>query len=121
MAEMIIAALALALFQYWLLPASTKLKHAAYLMGTRDEPLELSVIQKRIERATNNLKESMVPFLALSLLAMIQNVDLTKVAQIWLILRVLYIPCYLFGINPVRTIVWLASLGCLIYMAIQLV
>ena len=38
MSLLIVAALALGLFQYWLLPASTKLKHIAYLMGTRDAP-----------------------------------------------------------------------------------
>ena len=121
MSLLIVAALALGLFQYWLLPASTKLKHIAYLMGTRDEPLPQTVMQQRIDRAANNLKESMVPFLALSLLAMIQGVDLSQEATLWLVLRVLYIPCYLLAINPIRTLVWLASLVCLIVMAVKLI
>ncbi len=121
MSSIIIAALALALFQYWLLPASTKLKHAAYLIGTRDEPLEETVMQARIRRAADNLKESLMPFLVLCLLSIHQQVDVTQVAQAWLALRVAFVPCYLFGINPIRTLVWLGSLGCLIYMAYLLV
>ena len=121
MTTIIVAALALALIQYWIIPLSTKLDKLPYLMGTRDQPLELSIMQARIERAANNLKESMVPFVTLALLSMIKNVYLTQVAMLWLGLRVVYVPCYLFGINPVRTFVWIASLGCLVYMAYMLI
>jgi len=121
MSTLIICALALALFQYWLIPASTKMHDLVWLAGTRDEPRPLTVMQARIERAANNLKESMPAFLALCLLSMIQNVDNTMLATIWLGLRVAFIPCYLFGINPVRTIVWLGSLACLIMMAMELI
>ena len=38
----------------------------------------------------------------------------------WLVLRVIYIPCYMFGIPYVRSLVWGGSLACLIYMAVQL-
>ncbi len=121
MSTLIICALVLALFQYWLIPASTKMNDLVWLAGTRDEPRTPTVMQARIERATNNLKESMPAFLALCLLSMIQNVDNTLLATVWLGLRVAFIPCYLFGINPVRTIVWLGSLTCLIMMAMKLV
>lgn len=121
MTNIILGALLLALLQYWLIPASTKLGEAAYLIGTRDEPKAQTKMQARIERAATNLKESLPAFLALCLLAMIKNVDLTQLGMIWLGLRAAYIPCYLWGINPVRTLVWLGSLGCLIMMGIQLV
>jgi uncharacterized MAPEG superfamily protein len=117
MASLIIAALGLALVQYWLLPASTLLDKATWLLGSRDKPLELSVTQQRIFRASANLTESLIPFLALMLLGMQLNVDLTQPALIWLILRVVYVPCYMFGINPVRSLVWMGSVACLIYMA----
>jgi uncharacterized MAPEG superfamily protein len=121
MSTIIIATLALALFQFWLLPASTKAKDIMWLLGTRDDAKDPTVIQARIIRAADNLKESLPAFLALALLSMIQQVELTQVAMIWLGLRVAYVPCYVIGINPVRSIVWLASLACLIYMAWRLV
>ena len=39
----------------------------------------------------------------------------------WLVLRVIYIPCYMFGIIYLRSLVWAASLASRAYMAAQLV
>ena len=121
MTLLIIASLALVLFQLWLLPASLNLKNTEYLVSSRDNPPPQSQLQQRVTRAGANLQESLPAFLALSLLAIIQNVDLTTAALSWLVLRVIYIPCYMFGITYVRSLVWVGSLGCLIYMAIKLV
>ena len=54
------------------------------------------------------------------LLAMINGVDLLVLAQVWLGLRVVYLVCYVGGINPARSYVWVASLVVLILMAIKL-
>jgi len=121
MSSIILAALLLALVQYVIIPSSTKLSDLAYLVGTRDEPKEPSKMQARIARAGTNLKESLPAFLALCLLAMIKNVDLTQLGMIWIGLRIAYVPCYLFGINPIRTLVWFGSIGCLIMMGIRLI
>lgn len=118
---MIIAALALTLFQLWLLPATLGAKNAAYLLSSRDNPPPQTQIQERTKRAGANLQESLPAFLALCLLASIQQVDLTQAALAWLILRAVYIPCYLLGIAYLRSIVWIGSLVCLVYMAVQLV
>jgi uncharacterized MAPEG superfamily protein len=121
MTTMIIGALALTLFQLWLLPASLNVKNMAYLLSSRDDEAPAqSVLLGRISRAGVNLQESLPAFLALSLLAMIQQVDLTQLAMIWIGLRVLYLGCYMLNVVYVRTLVWLGSLGCLIYMACML-
>lgn len=121
MTIMIIGALALTLFQLWVLPASLNIKNMGYLISSRDgEAPEQSVLLGRISRAGINLQESLPAFLALSLIAMIQQIDLTQLAMIWIGLRVLYLGCYMFNITPVRTLMWLGSLACLIYMAYQL-
>ena len=121
MTAIIIGVLGLTLFQLWLLPASTNINNIAYLLGGRDdEPPEQSLLQGRISRAGVNLNESLPAFLALSLLSMIQNIDLTQIAMVWVGLRILYLLCYMFNIIYVRTIIWLGSLGCLIYMACKL-
>ena len=121
MSIMIIGALALTLLQLWLLPASLNLKNMDYMLSSRDNPPPQSQLQQRTTRAGVNLQESLPAFLALCLLAMIQEVDLTQAALAWLVLRLIYIPCYLFGIIYVRSLVWVASLGCLVYMAVRLV
>jgi uncharacterized MAPEG superfamily protein len=121
MTTMIVGALALTLFQLWLLPASLNLQNFGYLISSRDAVApEKTVLQGRIERAGLNLRESLPAFLALSLLAMIQQVDLTQIAMIWIGLRVLYLLSYMFNIVYVRTLFWLGSLGCLIVMACKL-
>ena len=121
MTTMIVGALALTLFQLWLLPASLNLQNFGYLVSSRDAVApEKTVLQGRIERAGLNLRESLPAFLALSLLAMIQQVDLTQIAMIWIGLRVLYLLSYMFNIVYVRTLFWLGSLGCLIVMACKL-
>lgn len=121
MTALIIGALALALFQFWLLPATLNIKNLSYMLSSRDNQIESSVLQDRVSRAGGNLQESLPAFLALALLATIQQVDLVQAAIIWLGLRVLYIPCYMLNIIYVRTLIWIGSLGCLIYMASKLI
>ena len=92
-----------------------------YLISSRDGAVpEQSVLQGRISRAGANLQENMPAFLVLGVLAIIQQVDLTQIAMIWLGLRVVYLLCYMFNLIYVRTLVWLGSLACLIYMAVEL-
>lgn len=121
MSVIIISALALTLFQLWLLPASLDGKNLSFLISSRDDSdPERSLLFGRITRAGSNLQQSLPAFLALCLLAMIQQVDLSQVAVIWVGLRVLFLVCYMFNITYVRTLVWLSSLACLIYMASKL-
>lgn len=121
MTTMIIAGLLLSLVQLWLIPAGLNLNNAKYMLSSRDNPPPQSVLQQRVARAGNNLQESLPAFLALCLLAMILQLDLSQAALAWLVLRVIYIPCYLFNVLYLRSLVWGASLACLIYMAVQLV
>jgi uncharacterized MAPEG superfamily protein len=121
MTTMIVGALALTLFQLWILPASLNILNIGYLISSRDGVApDQSVLQGRISRAGANLQENLPAFLVLGVLATIQQVDLTQVAMIWLGLRVLYLLCYMFNLIYVRTLVWLGSLACMIYMAFQL-
>ena len=120
MTTLIFASLALALFQLWLLPATLNLKNFNYLISSRDVPIDQTILQGRVARAGANFQESWPAFLVIAVLGIIQQVDLSELATIWLGLRVLYILCYMFNIVWVRTIVWLGSLACLICMACKL-
>jgi uncharacterized MAPEG superfamily protein len=121
MATMIIAGLLLALVQLWLIPFTLNLNNLGFLFSSRDNPPEQSVMQQRVTRAGVNLQESLPAYLALCLLAMIQQVDVSQAALAWLVFRVIYIPCYMFGITYIRSLIWGASLACLVYMAMQLI
>jgi len=120
MSTLIIYALVLALVQFWILPASLNLKNIKYLLSNRDGSTETSVIHNRVTRAAANYQESLPAFLALCLLSLHMDVDLTTTATAWLTLRIVYLASYTFGITYLRTVIWLGSLGCLISMALQL-
>ncbi|HIG67403.1 MAG TPA: MAPEG family protein [Porticoccaceae bacterium] len=120
MTTLIIYALALALVQFWILPATLNLKNMAYLLSNRDGDIETSAMYDRVSRAAANYQESLPAFLALCLLSVHMGVDLTTTAAAWLGLRVAYLASYTFGIPYLRTVIWLGSLGCLISMAMQL-
>ena len=121
MTSLIIYALALALVQIWLLPAVFNVKNIAYLLSSRDEALQTTVLQQRIARASQNLQESLPAFLALCLLAMHLEIDVSTTAAYWIMLRAIYVPLYMVGIPFVRSVVWIASLICLVQIALQLV
>jgi uncharacterized MAPEG superfamily protein len=77
MTTLIIYALALALFQVWILPASFNVKKLAYLLSNRDGDVDISVIHGRVTRAAANYQESLPAFLALGLLSLYMEVNLT--------------------------------------------
>jgi uncharacterized MAPEG superfamily protein len=120
MTEIIIYTLALALVQIWLLPMSLNMKNFGWLLSSRDQPIETTVLQQRVERATDNLQASLTPFLAMCLLSMHVGVDITTAATYWLGLRIIYVPLYMSGTSFIRSLVWIGSLVCLVYMAMQL-
>ena len=58
MTQIIIATLALTLVHIWFVPAFFNRVHLKYLLGSRDEELELSVGAARAGRAATNFQES---------------------------------------------------------------
>lgn len=91
------------------------------LMGSRDDlPASDNLRLQRAQRANNNFRET-APW-ALALLVLVQVTGDAGVATAlggWLYLlgRVAYIPCYVLGLNPWRTVVWVVSmLGILIML-----
>ena len=120
MSDIILYALALTLFQIWLLPMAVNLKNSGYLLGNRDEEVETSITYQRIARAAANLQETLPIFLTLALLSMMMDIDNTQAASAWLALRLIHLPCYTFGLATLRSLSWVSALIALIYMAMQL-
>jgi uncharacterized MAPEG superfamily protein len=119
MTTIILYTLGLTLFQIWLLPMIINIKSMAYLMSNRDEERQSSLLSQRVARASTNLQESLPAFLALCLLAMMVDAEVTTAATTWLGLRVAYLACYSFGIPVIRSGIWFASIVCMAYMAFQ--
>jgi len=90
-----------------------------YLLSSRDSSSKPSIYAQRANRASRNLLETLPIFIGISILSLIGEVDNSFVALFWLILRAIYIPIYILGINYLRTGIWAASLICLILMGLK--
>lgn len=121
MVEIILSALLLTLIQSWLIPMLLNLGNLSFLLSNRDEDFEFSTITKRAKRASANLYETLPIFITLMLLGVIFDVDLILLGSVWIVLRVLFLMCYLGGIKIVRSGIWVASVITLIMMGLNVV
>jgi uncharacterized MAPEG superfamily protein len=82
--------------------------------GPRDEPFEKSKLAGRLQRASDNFKETYIFFAAI-ILALAVEAKFSDIsaygATLYLIARVMFVPIYALGIPVVRSVVWLASLA----------
>jgi uncharacterized MAPEG superfamily protein len=90
-------------------------------LGPRDEKLEPTGTCARLQRAMNNHFEGLILFTIAVVVVTLgdQYTPITQLcAWIYLAARVLYIPAYVFGFTPWRSIIWsiglLATTGMLI-------
>ena len=92
--------------------------------GPRDEAMPpLSPRAERLQRAQNNLFETLPLFIAAVLIAQVANRDNEWTAlgcQIYFWGRVIYVPLYAFGVRQIRLLVWLISVAGLIMVAVQI-
>ena len=88
-------------------------KGVDYLAGPRDEPREpRGLLYGRASRALGNYTENFLPFAAADLGLIVTNHTGGWGATLWILMRILYLPLYLSGSNPGRSIVWgLSVLG----------
>ena len=75
----------------------------------------------RIHAATENLKESLPIFFACAVHSIVIGVDSAAYGLSWIIFRIAYVFCYIYKLNPYRSIVWMGSIICLVLMAINLI
>ena len=75
----------------------------------------------RMHSATRNLQESLPIFFACAVLSIVMEVDSFSYGLAWLIFRIIYFMCYVYKLNPYRTISWLGSVICLVLMALNLI
>ena len=118
--EIIISLLLLAA-HVWLVPMAFSMAHAKWLLGARDETVELSLLTLRAKRAAANYMESLPAFLAIALLIKIEGVDAGSLALYWLSLRGVYLVLYVLGTPIIRSLVWIGSVAALVKMALMLI
>ena len=91
-------------------------------MGPRDTKIDLTGTAGRAQRAMNNHFEGLILFAiaTLTLTYADKGNALTAAASItYLIARALYVPAYLFGLVPWRSIVWAIGFAATIVLLIQ--
>ena len=114
MIDIILLTLLLALIQIVLLPLLLRANNFAYLLSNRDGPYEPTAVLARVQRAAGNLQESLPAFLVMAVIALVQSIDLTLVASVWLALRAAYFASYALGFIGIRTLIWMGALVCLV-------
>lgn len=92
--------------------------------GNRDTPQQYTGAAARLARALANLMETMPIFAGAILLAHVtaRETSLTSWgAGLYFWARLAYIPCYGFGLGPVRSLVWGVSIVGLVLIFIGLI
>lgn len=120
----VLLVLALYVFQLFLQEVSGSRMDLETIVGTRDEPLKLSVAASRLDRAKNNMREALPLFLGISMLVLFKGGDMslaTNAALGFLIARVLYIPAYVSGLPWLRSLIWVVGMACMLIMALTVI
>jgi uncharacterized MAPEG superfamily protein len=81
-------------------------------LGPRDAPIHLTGAAGRLQRAMTNHFEGLILF-TIATLAITQSDQSTAFttgcAWLYLIARIAYVPAYVFGLTPWRSVVWCAG------------
>ncbi|MET3665852.1 MAPEG family protein [Caulobacter sp. 1776] len=105
----------------WAAAAAQPQRGLKWNIGPRDEPVVLTGVAGRLERAFANFRETFPFFVALVVVDYLGGRlgALTSYgAVIYVVARAVYVPLYAFGVPMARSLVWLASLvGILLLLA----
>lgn len=107
-------------FVLFAIPANRQLG-TGYTMGNRDAPppRQLTPTAARLQRAMNNHFESLILFLVavVSVAGLERSSPVTAgLAWVYLAARVVYLPCYVLGLTPWRSIVFGIGFGASMVM-----
>ena len=88
-------------------------------LGPRDTPVQLTGKAGRLQRAMNNHFEGLILFgIAVMVITYSgQNTEETAFAcGLYLVARVLYVPAYVFGWVPWRSLIWAIGFAATLYL-----
>ena len=92
-----------------------------YLFSSRDKEITSSLYFDRAKRSFYNLFETLPLFIILFFLSIIKPVENTELAFLWVFIRFVYIPVYIFNLKYLRTIIWITSFIILILMGVKFI
>ena len=105
----------------WAAAAAQPQRGLKWNTGPRDEPVVLTGVAGRLERAFANFRETFAFFAVLVIVDYLGGRlgDLTAYgAMVYVAARAVYIPLYAFGVPYVRSLAWVASMvGILMLLA----
>lgn len=93
-----------------------------YAAGPRDEPRQLTGYAGRAQRALNNHFEGLILFtIAVLVVTLSDQSTATTQTAAWTYLaaRVAYVPAYILGWTPWRSLIWFVALGATLTMLIS--
>lgn len=80
-----------------------------YAASPRDTPRQITGFAGRAQRAMNNHFESLILFAIAALVLTYSDQNDTRTAALsllYLVARILYLPAYLLGLSPWRSLIW---------------
>lgn len=105
----------------WAAAAAQPQRGLKWNTGPRDEPVVLTGVAGRLERAFANFRETFPFFAVLVIVDYLGGRlgDLTSYGAVaYVVARAVYIPLYAFGVPYVRSLAWVASMvGILMLLA----
>ncbi|HQU70283.1 MAG TPA: MAPEG family protein [Albidovulum sp.] len=90
-----------------------------YLLSSRDEHRSLTGITARLDRALTNSITAMVLFAPAILILQAKgafSAGTLTAAQVFLAVRILYVPAYGFGLTGLRTLLWIAGFAATVVL-----
>lgn len=87
--------------------------------GPRDKKIEMHGTAGRLQRALNNHFEALILFTIACVVLSVsgQSTPFTQTcAWVYLAARIAYVPAYVFGLSPWRSLIWFAGLVATILM-----
>jgi uncharacterized MAPEG superfamily protein len=97
----------------WAAVAARRQQNMTWAAGPRDEPMPISGVAARLDRAFRNFMETF-PFFAAAVLAAAVTDELSGLtlwgAGLYVAGRALYVPIYASGIPRIRTLVWAVAM-----------
>ncbi|CAN0580001.1 unnamed protein product [Ectocarpus sp. 12 AP-2014] len=92
-----------------------------YAASPRDKPRELTGTAGRLQRALNNHFEGLILFTIATVVVTLsdQSSHFTATcAWVYLLARAAYVPAYVFGLAPWRSLIWFAGFLATMFMLI---
>lgn len=105
----------------WAAVAARRQQNLKWASGPRDEPMPISGVAARLDRAFQNFMETFPLFAAAILAATVMGKLGTLTlwgAGVYVAMRAIYVPIYASGVARIRSLVWMISLvGLLMVVA----